>query len=66
MTRLEQEIERCMIDNRFDTLDNQVRAAAEVAKKYIEKAFDAGVDATDSGEIIISRPKWLKENGITE
>lgn len=85
MTKLEEEI-RIAIENvpykriecelydcGYDLVEDYeatARAAAEVAKRYIEKAFDAGNFYTAKGGMRSShdedRAAWLKENGITE
>lgn len=76
MTRLEEEIKEAMV-NALDNQHNLPIAAAEVAKKYTKKAFDAGVffrerycefeGATDKDyeeHCNEANEKWLKENGI--
>lgn len=50
-------------------LMDEAKAAAEVAKKYIEKAWDFKEEATFSSIAKIAfktKAEWLKENGITE
>jgi hypothetical protein len=65
MTQLEQEI--------FEAMDNahvggyiseeMIRAAAGIAKQYIEDAWDHG---ELYGEIIINRSEWLVQKGVTK
>lgn len=94
MTRLEEEILAAidavpMIDNRSyglpnlcDDYNGYAKAAAEVAKKYIKKAWSDSFANTAEGynqeiadyawfddeheSFILRRNQWLKENGITE
>lgn len=76
MTKIEEEIKAVIPD--FDTCelngadeynDLVAKAAAEVAKRYIEKAFEAGwTNGHFGGDEKLPRTtqEWLKENGITE
>ena len=77
MTRLEEEIRHAIPD--YDEVPDiyldqywelVAKAAAEVAKKYIEGAFDAGNFYTAKGGIRSThdedKAEWLKEKGITE
>lgn len=74
MTKLKQEIKAAIIKvpSHYDRI---AEAAAEVAKRYIEKAFYESPlllaqepNPTQEGinEINRCKAKWLKENGITE
>lgn len=81
MTKLEEEIRAAidaipLIDNGsaglphlYDDYNSYAKAAAEVAKKYIEKAFNSGMESMGikgDGAHIALLKQWLKENGITE
>lgn len=81
MTILEQEIWVAVIqegENRMEsgtiyTEVDRAEVAAEVAKKYIKEAFEAGANAViheinTVGMVSYNAAKdrWLKENGITE
>jgi hypothetical protein len=60
------------------TMEDYAKAAAEVAKRYIEKAYDDGFRTAvfksrekigDSTVLLLphqERIKWLKSNGVTE
>ena len=76
MNKLKEEINQTLIDNRFQTVDNQVNALAEVSKRWIEEAMDdayhvgvvAGVKAEREGNYnnigshsMIQR--WIEEKG---
>jgi hypothetical protein len=61
MTKLEREIWEAAMNVNGSNAD-RAKAAAEVAKRYIEEAFDAGGCAWNASE---AKSKWLKENGIT-
>lgn len=63
MTKLEEEIQKA-ITKSTSHYERMAEAAAQVARKYIEKAFDAGVDAMDGSVTVIRKQDWLKENGI--
>lgn len=77
MTKLTEEIEQAIFDNinRSDDKHAAAKAAAEVAKRYIEKAWNNRLEIyfegkgdfksyhkTEEGRL----QQWLKENGITE
>jgi hypothetical protein len=74
MTRLEEEIRNKIVSYSATANDNSIefysKAAAEVAKRYIEKAFDAGRGfeyGEQFGRVPNPNPtkeQWLKENGI--
>jgi hypothetical protein len=75
MTKLEEEITKAIIEPLWSDVINQdaiAKAAAEVAKKWIENAFDYGkfsgnaMAQTISGQKALTKEDWLKENGITE
>lgn len=67
MTKLEQEICNVIV---WDTPGDNARAAAEVAKKYIEKAFDVDMAFWAMQNNYWGRTReeiiqaYLKENGI--
>lgn len=74
MTELEKEIELAILDAWQSTLSSEglSKAAAQVALKWIEKAFRAGENyeyGSQFDRIPNPRPdlsNWLKENGLTE
>jgi hypothetical protein len=70
MTKLEEEMVRAVWATRFSSDPSAGgKAAAEVAKKYIEKAFKDAIHHFFDGDghvTIYGRLNdWLKENGIT-
>lgn len=72
MTKLEEEIGKAILttawqDSKMQSIDEFAKAAAEVAKKYIEEAFNAGWMAINDAPYWTmdkEREEWLKENGI--
>lgn len=84
MTKFEEEIKEAMgleglavfLGKKPLEMDNYAKAAAEVARRYIEKAFLGGYfteDVTNDDVIAMKhgqtlseyfKEKWLKENGI--
>lgn len=70
MTKLEEEISAAIIDEYEGSEPHDRHAyynklgfiAAEVAKKYIDKAYDDGVGR----KVIFYKQQWMKDNGITE
>lgn len=79
MIRLEEEmwsaimrVEDNQEDENFFDIDSYAKAAAEVAKKYIEGAmescahFVAMQQSGKHGNWPQIKEKWLKDNGITE
>lgn len=77
MTKLEEDIKSSIRATDWTSMlpevdpeEVMVKAAAEVAKKYIEKAFDYGQFAGNGMAQVISKQKalskdeWLKENGV--
>ena len=71
MTKLQEEMFRALIDLPFtESGDKGVmsKAAAEVAKKYIEQAWFAGYYSTavDEDDPSTLAAEYLKRNGITE
>lgn len=74
MTKLEEDIREAILSNIYkETADEMTdvekegiaRAAAEVAKRYIEKAYDAGLGKQHlyQGQRK-TKEQWLTENGI--
>lgn len=74
MTKFEEEI-FFQID-KHEFTEDMAKAAAEVAKKWIENAFDAGAEATinllpeksiptNIKGYVEAKHQWFKENGIT-
>lgn len=83
MTKLEQEIARHIEDEyegeangaSSEYYDKLGRLAAEVAKQWIEKAWEASHTHwkegymdwfTEAGITAPDKEKWMKENGLTE
>lgn len=72
MTKLEKEMADAIAGS--DTIGDMSKAAAEVAKKYMEKAYTDGYadgQRPNKGKTVLFRQSghpytWLKENGITE
>lgn len=66
-TKLEEEIDLAIMRH-SDALIKQeaITAAAEVAKRYIEKAFHNGQSSVNTryGEYEQNFEEWAKENGI--
>ena len=65
MTKLEEEIENALEDAQCGDYDDGdlAKAAAEVAKRYIEASFDAGAYAYGP-TFMDCKIQWLKENGV--
>jgi hypothetical protein len=74
MTKLEEEIRDAIAENSATYPDEEaVKAAAEVAKRYIEKAWKDSkpqytIKPSGVGYNIfeLDYQQWLKDNGITE
>lgn len=73
MTKLEEEIHKAMWSREFDSSADQAKAAAEVAKRYIERAWKDSkpqytIKPSGVGYNIfeLDYQQWLKDNGITE
>jgi len=65
MTKLEKEIFEETQLNMLSSKDSKVvRSAAEVAKRWIEKAFEAGQSNLRGPSSGPDKETWLKENGI--
>jgi hypothetical protein len=74
MTRLSEEILKAFAEIQHSSFQKDyANAAAEVAKRYIEKAFDAGYNRGASAwgapdEVFTAVPsekqEWMKENGV--
>lgn len=63
MTKLEQEIFDAINKCYSDATETEAKAAAEVAKTYIEKAWIEGYYAL-ANTMEVSKDQWMKENGI--
>lgn len=68
LTKLEEDIERAILESGESAYPPAIKAAAEVAKKYIEKALeDASAETFGSWKKVqaLYIEKWLIENGIS-
>lgn len=80
MTKLEQEIAERLFENfkkdlleqsfehmSIESFEDDAKAAADVAKKYIERAWNCSKGFAESKHPDApSLSEWAKENGITE
>jgi hypothetical protein len=72
MSKLEEDLRTVLLDRGLTITTSDIQALAEVAKKYIEKAFDAGqfkgnaMAQVLAKQTALTKEQWLIENGISK
>jgi hypothetical protein len=71
MTKLEEEIKKAIEDSGESAYNPAVKAAADIARKYIFEAYDAGLEYGEIKAVVanfddlqINKHEWLEKNGI--